>query len=51
MIVANVWKYSEWLVLCVETSIRHVSAGAAVAPAGDSACALSELVTQPSLTL
>ena len=51
MIVASVWKYTEWLVKCVETSIRHVSAGAAVVPAGGSACALNEVVTRLSLTL
>ena len=45
MVVANVWKYTGWLVKCVETSIRHVSAVGAVAPAGGSACALNEVVT------
>ena len=41
--------YTEWLVKCVEISLRHVSVGAAVA--GGSACSLSEQVTRLSLIL
>ena len=47
MIVATAWKYTQSLVKCVETSIRHASAGAAFVPAGGSACGLSD----PAVTL
>ena len=45
MAVVIVSKYRQWLVECVETSPRHESDGAAVAPAGGSACTAGELVT------
>ena len=51
MIVATVWKHTEWLVKCVETSIRHLSVRADLAPVSGSACASSEQVTQLPLAL